>query len=344
MKPTRVFEIPRVLLILAIAGLPHSAPAQSWDAAAEYLSSQNPNGVWTYGWSSTLGGAVTPFNVFGAFCGGVSGWLLPGSPYNHPTIARNTTATTKCCTTVRMPPGRIISHPGPQGQYAVLRWTAPAAGNYHVSAGFGGLDFSWPTSSNVALLHNGALVFGSQLQGFHGPSSCTATNYSTPQSFTGVLPLLAGDTIDAVVGFGQNGFFNGDSTLVDLVIDLAGSVQTLGVSCGEPVLLALTIPVLGLPATLSLAAAPPVVSGTVFFSLGSPVPLAIGNGCSVFVDLSAFYPLVPLTTDGSGAWSMIIGLPTDPQLRGLRVTVQAFLSPVPIPQGYVITNGLDVVF
>jgi hypothetical protein len=323
-----------------LLALPGSA--QVWDAASEYSSTQNPSGAWTYGWSATRGGAVTPFSVYGTFCGSVRGWLLPNSPYSHPTIAKNSATSTTCCGSVRMPPDRLVLHPGPQGQLAVLRWTAPVASTYRVSVGFGGLDFSFPTNSDVEVRHNGSVLYFSELLGFHGPSSCSSTDFSKPLGFVGFVTMQAGDTLDALVGYGQNMRFNGDSTLAEVVITRTGSAQIVGSSCGSAATLDLSTPAVGALVTLSLDTALPNVAGQIFLSLGPPTPLALGNGCTLYFDLPSILPLMPLATDTQGRWSLSFTIPADPLLNGLAFVLQGTLYPVANPLGYVITNAIDL--
>lgn len=101
---------------------------------------------------------------------------------------------------IRWEPGRLSFHPGPKGEYCVVRWTAPAAGTYRVAAGFRAIDQQ--TTTDVHLLHNGRSLYEGllRLEGA-GP---TASHEQT-------VDLAAGDTLDFVVGWG-NGTHVCDST------------------------------------------------------------------------------------------------------------------------------------
>ena len=328
---------------LTVAAAPRSF-AQIWEAAADYSSVANPNGAWSYGWTPLAGGPLTLFTNYGPFCGGVSGWRLTGpGVFNLPLVGKNHAASTLCCTTVRMPPGRIIMHPGFSGQKAILRWTAPASGSYYVSAAVGGLDFSFPTNSDFALRLNGVDLLATPVSTFDGPSDCaTATSYVTPHVYAALLTLVAGDVVDAVVGYGTNLAFNGDSTLVDLSIVAAGVTAVLGTSCNDPSALNANTPVLGQPLTMALSGAPPAVSGVVFMSVPGAVPLVLAPGCLVYLDLPTIYPLLDVFTDAAGNWSYVFPLPLNPTLSGFRAVFQGLLAPTPTPAGYVVTNGLDI--
>ncbi len=106
------------------------------------------------------------------------------------------------------PPRQVALHPGPRGRYSVVRWTAPAADRYSITATFIGL---FKATTDVHLLHNGRSQFAAQLN--IGDSPNTATH-------TSELALAKGDTIDFVVGWG-NGNYGSDSTALTATIQSA---------------------------------------------------------------------------------------------------------------------------
>ena len=57
---------------------------------------------------------------------------------------------------------QVAVHPGPQGEYSVVRWTAPAADRYAVEAIFQGLPQP-PATTDAHLLHNGRPLFEARL-------------------------------------------------------------------------------------------------------------------------------------------------------------------------------------
>ena len=89
-------------------------------------------------------------------------------------------------------PGQLAENPGPDGQKAVVRWTAPSAGRYSITATFSGLS-SAGDSVDVHVLLNGASIFDSTVIG--SPS---------PTSYSGTQNIAAGDTVDFVVGIGSH--------------------------------------------------------------------------------------------------------------------------------------------
>jgi hypothetical protein len=236
----------------------------------------------------------------------------------------------------------VLLHPGSIGQYAILRWTAPAPGDYAIRVGFAGVDFSFPTSTDVAVLRNGVPLMTGQVTTFDGPAQCASSAYTPSATHDQILALAAGETIDAVVGYGANQTFNGDSTLVDMSVVVAGNAQILGTSCGfATTLLSVTRPVLGGPTTLAISSGPPTTVGTLYVSAPA-TPVNFGPGCTVFVNTTLMIPFVGLATDAFGEWSQTLVIPAVPGVSGARLIVQGLLFPAPTPLGYVITNGLDV--
>jgi len=99
-------------------------------------------------------------------------------------------------------------HPGPKGEYCVVRWTAPVNGLHDVEAEFRAIDRQ--TTTDVHILHNGVAVFDGflRLNGAGGEA-----RQRLP------LNLKAGDALDFVVGWG-NGSHICDST--GLSVKVAG--------------------------------------------------------------------------------------------------------------------------
>jgi len=97
-------------------------------------------------------------------------------------------------------------HPGPKGEYSVVRYTAPKAGEYRIDAAFAGIDQQ--TTTDVHVLAAGKPLFDSYIR-LHG--------LGRECSFAKSLDLAAGDTVDFVVGYG-NGDYGYDSTGLDATI------------------------------------------------------------------------------------------------------------------------------
>ncbi|MGA2496962.1 MAG: sugar-binding domain-containing protein [Tepidisphaeraceae bacterium] len=106
------------------------------------------------------------------------------------------------------PPRQVALHPGPKGEYSVVRWTAPAAGRYSYAARFAGL---FRATTDTHILHNGRPRFDALLNLQGRPN--TATHQDE-------LELAAGDKLDFVVGWGD-GSYGSDSTALTVSIKSA---------------------------------------------------------------------------------------------------------------------------
>ena len=100
-------------------------------------------------------------------------------------------------------------HPAANGDFDVVRFTAPKTGVYKVMKGFFvGLDCTGPTTTDVHIHRNSTLLFQGAI------ASCSQ---SLPFG-TLTVPMNAGDTLDFAVGYGSNLNYNYDSTGLDCVI------------------------------------------------------------------------------------------------------------------------------
>jgi uncharacterized repeat protein (TIGR01451 family) len=149
-----------------------------------------------------------------------------------PNVAKNGTGQEITENGILHPTSDFLSfHPGPNGEFSVVRWTAPVAGTYHVASTFKSLRFEGsPTTSDVHVLHNSSPIFDALINGLIS---------SGDQSFSTTLTLNAGDTVDFVVGFGENLDYNCDSTGLKATILLptfsgAKSVSPTTASRGDP--------------------------------------------------------------------------------------------------------------
>ena len=114
------------------------------------------------------------------------------------------------------PARQVALHPGPRGEYSVVRWIAPAADNYAVDATFTGLNHA---TTDAQVLHNGESLFETWLNLQGRPN--TARHAAQ-------LKLARGDTLDFVVGWG-NANHGSDSTALNAIIK-SGAGKTFDVA------------------------------------------------------------------------------------------------------------------
>lgn len=195
-----------VTLTLGLASAAHAA--LMFDAAADFSTTQNPNGAWSYGQTPTLGGSFSSLHA--GSCGPLTGWNNSGTsdPFGSPPFIFSGSGT---CGTGTLASGLLDLHPGSAGQYADVRWTAPAAGSFVVTGLFTGID-PHPTSTDVHVLQNSAALFNGAVAAFNVPVSFSLTG-----------TVAAGDKLQFVVGFGQDMDFGFDSTAFDAEISFQPS-------------------------------------------------------------------------------------------------------------------------
>jgi len=188
----------RLLFIAALLGgmTARAKAGQIYDAAADFSIASNPNGVWSYGSSLTLGGTLSLY----AHHDNVSGIDL-WRDQTDPNVSHNGTNNAITINSATWQPGELAFHPGPNGQFSVIRFTAPTVGSYSLDAAFSGIDFIGPTTTDVHVLHNGTSIFDG-----------TVLAYGPGPTFSSTISLSTGDTIDFAVGFGPDGNYGFDST------------------------------------------------------------------------------------------------------------------------------------
>lgn len=188
------------------------ATAATSDAAAEFSATNNPNGVWNYGWLDTLG---TFYLSVGFVRDGLDGWggFIAGN--GNPSVLHNgTSSTIMLAEILPVPPGALVVHPGPNDEKQIVRWTAPAAGSYAVAATFTRIHSG---GTDVHVLHNGSSIFDGAVNSTTNVASFLAT----------LVSVNAGDAIDFAVGVGSDGDFVGDSTTLTAVITPLSAVTTV---------------------------------------------------------------------------------------------------------------------
>lgn len=204
-KPTL---IPTFAMLIWLAAIASPSTASAYSAAGDFSVSSNPNGVWSYGYSSTLGSAPVLYSSNTTSYGsiGIDGWLSgidsDGSPY----LLYNNTAKTVTNANSVYQPGTLVLQSGQGNQYSVVQWTAPFSGTFSLAATFSGLS-SLGDSSDVHVLLDGTSIFDSNVDGTPSPTS-----------YSGFKNLVMGDTIDFVSGTGGNGNDEDNTALVATIV------------------------------------------------------------------------------------------------------------------------------
>ncbi len=196
-----------VALAAALALVSPVSGALAADATADFSTASNPNGVWSYGTMTMLGGAFTPFGSPTVLAGDLLGQTLAVWSSGVPWVGKAGATGWDCCSSVIVAPNTLTMHPGASNEFAVVRYTSTTGGIFAVNASFWGQDdganhLGPGTSTDVHVLTNALGPFNDTVNGFGVPSM---------KSFSGNVTVVANGTIDFVVGVGGNNYFN-DST------------------------------------------------------------------------------------------------------------------------------------
>jgi hypothetical protein len=193
-----------------------------FDPAAQFSATTNPNGVWSYGYEHVPLGS--PFTLLTIPTPNPS---VPGpvvNSWNSPSfglvgVYDNGTNVNQSLTlgseTSLFIPHEIAMHAGPNDEYGMVQFTAPAAGNYDIAGTFEGLDTAG-TNSTVYLLKNNVPLISGSVIGF-GPIS------DVPLS-AGPFALNFGDTLTYAVG----------GSAIDTMTGLLPGAQVSAVAVPEP--------------------------------------------------------------------------------------------------------------
>jgi endonuclease/exonuclease/phosphatase family metal-dependent hydrolase len=177
----------------------------------------NPSGPWSFGYSIEGGEAYAfiPFDNFVQGEGAASGLYWRRGDYfvnGTPTAWKNTSATTQN----GVAPGQVSLHPGPrpEGDFAILRFTAPVEGDYKVWGRFLAGDRG---------VMNARIRTAGQL--WDAADTSWASTDNNP-AFSFIQPLGAGATLDFIVG--NNGDYSFGNTPISVVVQGVDQMEKLG--------------------------------------------------------------------------------------------------------------------
>jgi hypothetical protein len=219
MKRPAEWFVQAVAVLSLVAGAAGQARSDTvWNAAADYdagyAAGTNPNGAWTYGWTSSLTSGLNVYTSHGLIPPGPNfeSWYDPREYASlTPMVYKNAGSEYSDGNNVDIPASALILHGGgPSGNdYSDVVWTAPYSGTFSLAATFTGRQTSAPPGdyqTNAYVLENGMTLFSTYLNS-EGDSG----------TFSGVLSLTAGDTIVFALGIQGTGL-HGESTQLDAII------------------------------------------------------------------------------------------------------------------------------
>lgn len=204
------------VLLGLVVGTTWLASAQ-FDPSLQFSPTANPNGVWTYGYESVPIGSpfkllTLPIPLPSVPGPVVDSWQSPA--FGAVGVFHNGTAAVQSLTigpeTSLFNSGMLAMHAGPNDEYGMVEFTAPANGIYTIQGTFEGID-TGGTASVVYLLHNNVVVATGNVLGF-GPGS------DVPLA-SGPFLLNFGDTLAYAVGGGP---FNSMTALINAQVAAVG--------------------------------------------------------------------------------------------------------------------------
>jgi hypothetical protein len=194
-----------------------TAQTTTFDPGTDFSLTDNPNGVWQYGYSATRSLAPDQFRLSEHVDdkGAVAFWHPSkdgeGQGY-YPYIAFNKTKAIDGTQGWAIRAGEVAMEASNSGQYSLVRFVAPKAGTYQVTVRFEGIH-TGPSTTDVHVLHNATPLFDTDIDGYGGDSTFHEVQGLSPvASYTGVVRLKKGDNITFAVGYGKNQSHYGDTT------------------------------------------------------------------------------------------------------------------------------------
>jgi outer membrane protein OmpA-like peptidoglycan-associated protein len=188
--------------------------AQDFSAVGQFSVSANPSGPWSYGSTKTLGGDFTRMAGTDK-CGSLECWIASIGAGGAPWMRINRAGAVPNCSAAGLTPKTVLHmHPGPNGEFSVVRWTAPADHLVSITGSFVGLDN--PTTTDVHVLAKNVAVFDGDIN---------RRGKTVPFQIS--REVKAGDTIDFLVGYGSNKNYSTDSTGLSATISTVSKAAAL---------------------------------------------------------------------------------------------------------------------
>jgi hypothetical protein len=198
-------------LVVCFGGSQIASADIIYDAVADFSSSANPNGPWSYLYDTGSGPQVLTQAIVNNGVAGVSGWWDGLQIPDSVKTLKNTNASTVTYSgTIVQPPNLLGMDPEIQ-KSDITRWTAPSAGTWSINGLFQGIDTS-EHSHNVEVLENSATLL-------LAPTSIGT--FGQTVTFNATVSLAAGDTIDFIV--------NGAANFTDLSTGLSATIRSSSV-------------------------------------------------------------------------------------------------------------------
>ena len=217
--PRAHLKIASALALSLVIGALVAAEPSTFDPGVDFSPTENPHGVWQYGYSETASLAPDQFRLdkHTSAYNDIAFWEPAGDAAGHyPYIAFNKRQQLQSYVpgswAVRS--GEIAMEGSNTGQYSLLRFLAPEAGTYRLSAQFAGLHTGGDMSTtDVHVLHGAESLFSAFIEGYGGDESFHKVQGLHPNAtYAGEVRLEKGASITFAVGYGRNKTHSCDTT------------------------------------------------------------------------------------------------------------------------------------
>ena len=192
--------------------------AQQFSVSVNSAAPGSASLPWVYG-SMPPGTAMSPPADFVAHK--VASMYQTGNYWgDRGNIGRNAGSTNVTLASILVLPGQVSLHPSGEGHRSVARWVAPDSGSYSVSATFTLAD----TTQRQKDIH----VF----QNTKSLLSSTVSTNGDGVAMTAPITVVAGDTVDFIVGPGNDGFDFDTTGLAATIVRITPSFGSWAASFG----------------------------------------------------------------------------------------------------------------
>jgi hypothetical protein len=206
--------------LAALAPLAAQGTHPSTYSPAKDISPAKPSPWWEIGYSMSASLAPDQFRVaaWSDTSEPVVAWH-PSKPEGYergyyPYVAFNPTDRSRTTSAHgwALRPGQFAMEAAGDGAFSIVRFVAPVAGAYRVTARFEGIHYRLSTT-DVHVLHNGTSLYTAEISGYGGDPAFHKVEGANPAaSYTGAVQMTKGDTIAFAVGYGANRTHDNDTT------------------------------------------------------------------------------------------------------------------------------------
>ncbi|MCC6493827.1 MAG: hypothetical protein IT424_12505 [Pirellulales bacterium] len=193
-------KIAAIALTVALTTSSANAVIYDWVEGMDPFNNPSTVGPWSYGTTETLGGPLTLMETSHVYH--FDGVLESAAWWSDNLANIQLNATDEILTgggEGRLP-REVVMHPGSGDQYAVLRFTAPTAGNYDFNVSFTGNSQNITTTDVHVLVNEVAMFSGNVSSTWFDIEPGEGPTFMNSEP----IQLAAGDTIDIAVGSGGN--------------------------------------------------------------------------------------------------------------------------------------------